>query len=90
RLERQGVKRRVKYAVPNLVSVAAVAAASDLIGVLPLRVARGFQRTYDIALHPFPFELPPMPIYMVWHESFDSDEGHQWLRGVLRELAAAL
>ena len=90
RLERQGVKRRVKYAVPNLVSVAAVAAASDLIGVLPLRVARGLQRNYDIALHPCPFELPPMPIYMVWHESFDSDEGHQWLRGVLRELAAAI
>lgn len=90
RLERHGVKRRVKYAVPSLVSVAAVAASSDLIGVMPLRVARGLQRTYDLAMHPCPFELPPMQIYMVWHENFDVDEGHIWMRGVLREIAQSI
>ncbi len=87
RLERHGVKRRVKYAVPSLVSVAAVVAASDLIGVMPVRVARGLQRTFDLATYSCPFELPPMPIYMVWHENFDNDEGHIWMRGVLREIA---
>lgn len=90
RLERHGVKRRVKYAVPNLVSVAAVAAASDLVGMMPLRVARGLQSSFRLAMHPCPFELPPMPIYMVWHENFENDEGHIWLRGTLREIAEAI
>ena len=90
RLERHGVKRRIKYAVPSLVSVAAVAAASDLIGVMPKRVARGLQRTFDIVMHPCPFDLPPMQIYMVWHENFDIDEGHIWMRGVLREIAQTM
>lgn len=90
RLESHGLKRRVKYAVPSLVTVAAVVAASDLVGVLPLRVARGFQATYGLAMCACPFELPPMPIYMVWHESFDSDEGHVWLRGVLKGIAESI
>lgn len=90
RLTKSGIKRRIKYAVPNLFSVGAVAAASDLVGVLPQKVARGLRRTFDLDIHPLPFELPPICIYMVWHESFDGDDGHIWLRGILKDIAESL
>lgn len=90
RLEKRGVKRRIKYAVPNLFSVGAIVAASDMVGVVPRKVARGLQRTFEITIHPCPFELPPMQIFIVWHESFDGDEGHAWLRGMLKDIAESL
>ncbi len=90
RLARLGIERRIRYAVPNLVAVAAVAASSDLAGVLPLKVARGLETVYPIGCRALPFEVPPMPIFIVWHENFDGDEGHAWLRGTLKEIAAEI
>lgn len=90
RLARLGIERRVKYSVPNLVAVAAVASTCDLAGVLPLKVARGLETIFPIGYRPIPFTVPPMPIYMVWHENFDGDEGHEWLRGTLKEIAAEI
>jgi DNA-binding transcriptional LysR family regulator len=29
---------------------------------------------------PIPLELPPMPIYMIWHETRRHDAAHRWLR----------
>ena len=42
-----------------------------------------------LGLHalPIPHELPPMPIYMIWHETRRHDTAHNWLREVvLQEL----
>lgn len=87
RLARLGIERSVKYTVPTLASVAAVVATSGLAGVLPLKVARGFGNIYAIEWRTIPFAVPPMPIYSVWHENFDNDEGHIWLRTMLKEIA---
>jgi len=32
---------------------------------------------------PFPTELPPLPIYMIWHETRRHDSGHSWLREIV-------
>ena len=32
---------------------------------------------------PIPLELPPVPIYMVWHETRRHDTAHRWLREVV-------
>ena len=30
-----------------------------------------------------PLELPPLPIYMIWHETRRHDTAHSWLREVV-------
>jgi DNA-binding transcriptional LysR family regulator len=32
---------------------------------------------------PLPLELPPLPIYMIWHEMRRNDAAHRWLREVV-------
>jgi DNA-binding transcriptional LysR family regulator len=40
---------------------------------------------------PLPAALPPIPIFLIWHETRRADEGHRWLRRmVARRVAAAV
>jgi DNA-binding transcriptional LysR family regulator len=34
---------------------------------------------------PIPLELPPVPIYMIWHETRRHDTAHRWLREVVAQ-----
>jgi len=89
-LRNLGVVRKVQYAVPSITTLPAMVENSDLVGALPARLARQFDRNYDLAIHPLPDLLPPMSVYMVWHSSFENDPGHAWLRGIVRDVCEAL
>ena len=81
------ISRNVRMTVPNLPSMLRVVADSDLLGSTWRRVAvRSAREVVGLRIHPMPFEMPPVPIYMVWHDSFDNDAGHAWLRDVLRDI----
>jgi DNA-binding transcriptional LysR family regulator len=85
------ISRNVRMTVPNLPSMLRVVADSDLLGSTWSRVASRSTREVDgLKIYPMPFEMPPVPIYMVWHESFDNDAGHSWLRDVLRDIYRGL
>lgn len=90
RLAALGVTRRINYTAPCVSTIPAMVEATDLVGMLPRRIARQFARRYAIELHPVPDAIQPMPVYLVWHESFDHDEGHVWLRGILHEVCGDL
>lgn len=79
-----GLTRKVALVVPNYPSVAAVAAASDLVGLVP--------RSYhpaDVAGQTRMFELPVATpgfvIAQTWHPRLDADPVHRWLRGLIFE-----
>jgi DNA-binding transcriptional LysR family regulator len=85
------IARNVRMTVPNLPSMLRVVADSDLLGSTWSKVAAlSISRIPGLKSYPMPFELPPVPIYMVWHESFDHDAGHSWLRGMLRDVYKTL
>ncbi len=90
RYEACGVRRTIKYSLPSVVSVAMLVEATDMISVMPSKIARSLARCFALELHPCPVVFAPMPIYMVWHDGFDRDEGHVWLRGVLKDVCEAL
>jgi DNA-binding transcriptional LysR family regulator len=85
------ISRNVRMTVPNLPSMLRVVAESDLLGSTWSKVAvRSAREVEGLRIYPMPFEMPPVPIFMVWHESFDNDAGHSWLRDVLRDIYRAL
>jgi DNA-binding transcriptional LysR family regulator len=85
------ISRKVRMTVPNLPSMLRVVSDSDLLGSTWRQVAvRSMRDVSGLRMYPMPFEMPPVPIYMVWHESFDNDAGHSWLRDVLRDVYRSL
>jgi DNA-binding transcriptional LysR family regulator len=85
------ISRKVRMTVPNLPSMLRVVSESDLLGSTWRQVAmRSIREVNGLRMYPMPFEMPPVPIYMVWHESFDNDAGHSWLRDVLRDIYRSL
>lgn len=85
-----GIVRKVAFSVPCFTTIAALVEAGDLVAAMPRRLARQYQKRYAIEIHAMPDIVPPMPVYMVWHETFDADEGHLWLRRLLREVCESL
>ncbi|WP_443054326.1 hypothetical protein [Streptomyces sp. IBSBF 2435] len=34
--------------------------------------------------------MPAVPLYLTWHQRYDNDRAHRWLRGQVREAIAAV
>ncbi|NLH82865.1 MAG: LysR family transcriptional regulator [Phyllobacteriaceae bacterium] len=79
-----GLTRRVMVVVPGFPAVAAVTAASDLLGLVP----RSFCRAGAIgatAMFELPVATPEIVVSQTWHPRMDADPGHRWLRGLIFE-----
>ena len=83
-LAAMGRHRRVRLSVPHFLLVPEILTRSDMIAVLPERLARGYSdrlRVFEL-----PFEMPPFTIAEVWHERTHRDPALVWLRQTLAEL----
>jgi DNA-binding transcriptional LysR family regulator len=85
-LERAGLARRIALRVPHFTVVPMVLERTDLILILPARVARVYERRGDFKSLPPPVPIPPADVGVHWHERFDADPGNRWLREQLLEL----
>jgi DNA-binding transcriptional LysR family regulator len=90
RLEALSISRIVKFNVPGLLSIIEIVSTLDLVTTLPRCVGTYVQQWANIEIHELPFKLPPVSFYMVWHERFDGDPAHIWLRQTIREIGAEL
>ncbi|WP_240201872.1 hypothetical protein [Burkholderia sp. LMG 13014] len=43
-------------------------------------------RLQDVHAVPLPFDTAPADIAQFWHERYQRDEGHQWLRTLVYDL----
>jgi len=68
--------------VSELLEIPAVVANTDLLGVFPSCMTSLMEKL-GLQVLPLPLEVPPLPIYMIWHESRRNDAGHHWLRGLV-------
>ncbi|CDZ46490.1 LysR family transcriptional regulator [Neorhizobium galegae] len=79
-----GLSRKVSLVVPSYPAVLAVAAASDLVGLVPRSYcqAGGADQTQMFEL---PVSTPGFSIAQTWHPRMDADPAHRWLRGLIFE-----
>jgi len=80
--------RRIALSIPNFSSAPMVVAQSDLILTAPRRCAEAWKTLMPISIYETPLELPKFSIAMVWHERFQKNPAHQWLRENLRQICA--
>jgi len=79
-----GRSRTVRLSVPHFLLVPEIVSRSDLMAVIPDRLAR--VHADRLRILELPFELAPLIIAEVWHERTHRDPAHVWLRQSLAEL----
>jgi DNA-binding transcriptional LysR family regulator len=79
-----GRTRHVRLSVPHFLLVPEILTRSDMIGVLPERLARGYGERFRI--FDLPFELAPFSVVAVWHERTHRDPALAWLRQSVADL----
>ncbi|MEU4744785.1 LysR substrate-binding domain-containing protein, partial [Actinosynnema sp. NPDC023658] len=87
-LARLGLTRRVVGAVPGEAAAFAFVRDTDLLVTAPESTARSAVADLDLVLLPLPLDLPPAPVYLSWHQRYDTDHAHIWLRDLARTVLA--
>jgi LysR family transcriptional activator of mexEF-oprN operon len=84
-LEKLGHRRTIAVTVPSFLVSPPVVANSDLLSVVPDRVAQASIERADLQILPLPFEIGALDLAMYWHTRGHTDPAHQWLRAALRQ-----
>lgn len=79
-LRTRGLERRVVLRVPGFTVAPMVVASSDLLAVVPARLAAVMSEAWPIAILRAPLALPLFTLAMFWHERAHSDRALMWLR----------
>ena len=82
-----GRQRQVVLTVNQFFTAGRVVANSDLLTVLPRHFLSSTGIAEQLVVHELPFEVPPIHVDMVWHRRQSHNRAHQWLRGVMHNLA---
>ncbi|HEX4328908.1 MAG TPA: LysR family transcriptional regulator [Burkholderiales bacterium] len=82
-------RRSVIYTTPRFAALPLLLRRADLIATVPEQSARQWAEVFGLTVSPVPLRIAPFEISMIWHARRESDAGLQWLRSVVREVAAA-
>lgn len=81
-------ERRVVLTVNQFFTAGRVVANSDLLTVLPRHFVSVTGMAHELILRELPMAVPAIHVDAVWHHSQQRDAAHQWLRGIIHQLAA--
>jgi DNA-binding transcriptional LysR family regulator len=86
-----GLARTIALSVTRFTSLAALVARTDLIAAVPSRFAQRPEIRAICASTDLPFPPPRFTMRLAWHQHFESDAGHRWLRELAhREIMAQI
>ena len=87
-LAAMGMQRRVALRIRYFLAAPLVVARSELVLTAPRRLGELFARNFDVELYEPPLEIQSFAVEQLWHERYESDPGHQWLRQRVRATVA--
>ena len=85
-LAEQGLRRFVAATASTGLALAETVARTDLIATLSWRAATLYARALALKLYDVPLRLSPRDLTMVWHDRDHRDQGHLWLRHMIRAI----
>ncbi|PDT81040.1 transcriptional regulator [Sinorhizobium sp. BJ1] len=85
-LAKLGLQARDPVLVSNVLTAALAIMVTDLVLVVPRRVATKIAALLPLAIVDPPMDLTPYEAALIWHERCHRDPDHRWLR---HEIAAA-
>lgn len=87
-LAAQGLQRRIALRIRYFLAAPMVVSRSDLVLTAPRRLGEVFARHFALELHEPPVTLSPFTLEQVWHERYEADPAHRWLRERVRAAVA--
>lgn len=92
-----GLRRRVVAAVPSLTVALRAVEGGNLLVTAPEAMSRPFVSLpaagtgrQVLLTRTLPVPMPPVPITMAWHQRYDGDPAHRWLRAQVRTAVHAV
>lgn len=82
-LAAQGAHRSTALKVSHFTSLPAILAQTDLMGIVPSRVAKLWATTHRLQSAPLPLAIPDIKVTVRWDPRFDLDPGHVWMRELI-------
>ena len=82
-LETIGHTRRVAACVSSFNSLPHLVAGSDLVAVVPNRLALEAQRSLALNVFALPFDMPPFDVKLIWGRRTDRSPLHKWVRELI-------
>ena len=89
-LERHQISREFALTVPSFLGLGQVVATSELIAIVPLRLATIFAAEGRVKIVAPPIEFPSYTVNQFWHDRYHRDAGNCWLRSVAYEVATSM
>ena len=79
-------KRNLAMFVSNYASMPDIVANTDLLAVVPERMARHPKYVNEIQCFEMPFTCPTVDVRLIWHKSRDAEASHQWFFDCIKNL----
>jgi DNA-binding transcriptional LysR family regulator len=85
-----GHDQQIALSVQSFNAVWRAVAATDLVGMIPLRLAEKVAGPAGLAIYEMPFALPRAELCQAWHRRNSTARGLVWLRRQVAEILARL
>lgn len=86
----RGLARRVVASAPTSTSALHFAAQSDLVVAVPVYMCRPTLDYLGLVTRELPFDGPEVALYLAWHQRYENDKAHAWLRATIRQAFATI
>ena len=86
----QGIVRRVVARIPQFTALPNLIASSDLVVVLPSRVASVFVRQAPLKTVPLALPIPSFEVRIHWQSRHESQAGFQWMLRTITDTIGSL
>ena len=85
-LAARSVRARIAVEVSHFHGIHALVTSTDLIAIIPGRLAAALKQCGDVKVLQPPISLPAIRVSLYWHERFHRDPSNAWLRGIYQRL----
>ena len=85
-LQTKGIRRRVVVELSHFMSLLPIVETSDLIATVPRDLAEFFAQHGAVRYVETPMKSPIIDVHLFWHQRFQKDPTHTWLRKHLHDL----
>ncbi|WP_333846062.1 LysR family transcriptional regulator [Limnohabitans sp.] len=85
-LQSKNIKRRVVVELSHFMSLLPIIETSNLIATVPKDLADFFVQHGEVRYVSTPMKSPIIDVHLFWHQRFQKDSAHIWLRQVINQL----
>ena len=89
-LQEMGKTRRTPLHIPYANIAARILPKTDYIATIPEVLLPVFKDHENMSIAPCPLNIPDAALSVAWHNRFDNDPGHCWLRQLILETTNAM